>query len=89
MRIALCLHGLVGSESSKYGGKNNINIEIPYKFLRKNLLNSNKNKFDIFLHSQSYEEKKRLLRLYKPKLYKIEKQKNFLILAKTILTSKI
>ena len=77
MRIALCLHGLVGSESSKYGGKNNINIQIPYKFLRKNLLNSNKNKFDIFLHSQSYEEKKRLLRLYKPKLYKIEKQKNF------------
>ena len=77
MRIALCLHGLVGSKSSKYGGKDNINIEIPYKFLRKNLLNSNKNKFDIFLHSQSYEEKKRLLRLYKPKLYKIEKQKNF------------
>ena len=46
MRIALCLHGLVGSKSSKYGGKDNINIEIPYKFLRKNLLNSNINKLD-------------------------------------------
>ena len=51
MRIALCLHGLVGSKSSKYGGKDNINIDIPYKFLKKNLLNSTKNKFDVFLHA--------------------------------------
>tara|TARA_B100000886_G_scaffold276455_1_gene200412 strand:+ start:17253 stop:18056 length:804 start_codon:yes stop_codon:yes gene_type:complete len=77
MKIALCLHGLVGSQSSKYGGNDIINIDITYKFLKKNLLNSKKNKFDIFLHTQSYEEKKKLLKLYKPKLYKIEKQKNF------------
>ena len=31
MKIALCLHGLVGSKSSKYGGSNNINIEIMNK----------------------------------------------------------
>ena len=35
MKIALCLHGLVGSKSSKYGGSNNINIEIPYKYIKK------------------------------------------------------
>ena len=57
MRIALCLHGLVGSKSSKYGN-DNINIDIPYKFLKKNLLNSTNNKIDVFLHTQSYEEKK-------------------------------
>ena len=31
----------------------------------------------MFFYTQSYEEKKKLLKLYKPKLYKIEKQKNF------------
>ena len=77
MKIALCLHGLVGSKSSKYGGSNNINIEIPYKYIKKNILKGYKNKIDIFLHTQSFEEKKKLLQLYKPKLYKIEKQKNF------------
>ena len=51
MRIALCLHGLVGSKSSKYGGNDNINIDIPYKFLKKNLLNSTNNKIDVFLHT--------------------------------------
>ena len=57
MRIALCLHGLVGSNHPSMR-KNNINIQIPYKFLRKNLLNSNKNKFDIFLHSHLTKKKK-------------------------------
>ena len=74
MRIALCLHGLVGSKSSKYGKSSNINVEIPYKYLKKNILEIYKNKIDIFLHTQSYEEQKKE---YKPKLYKIEKQKNF------------
>ena len=80
MRIALCLHGLVGSQEVKYGSlhKNkNIDPEIPYKHYKKNILNLYKGKIDIFLHSQSYEDKNKLLKLYKPKLYKIEKKRSF------------
>ena len=68
MRIAFCLHGLVGSKSVKYGGSNNINIEIPFKFLKKNILNSKRNNFDIFLHTQSYEEKKKNIKNIQAKI---------------------
>ena len=77
MRIALCFYGLAGSQSSKYGVNKNIDIEIPFKLFKKNLIDLYKGKIDIFLHSQSFEEKNKLLKLYKPKLYKIEEQKDF------------
>ena len=76
MKIAFCLHGLVGSRSSKYGLNKNINLKIPYSYFQKNIFKNNSN-VDIFLHSQSYEAKKELIHLYKPKSFKIEKLKDF------------
>ena len=76
MKIALCLHGLVGSRSSKYGLNKNINLKIPHHYFKKNLISINRN-VDIFLHSQSYEAKNELIHLYKPKSFKIEKIKDF------------
>ena len=80
MKIAFCLHGLVGSQVVKYGSVHkgeNIDTKISYKYYKKNILDLYKGKIDIFLHSQSYEEKNKLLKLYKPKLHKIEKKKFF------------
>ena len=77
MKIALCLYGLVGSQSKKHGINKNIDLRIPHSFYKKNLIDLYKGKIDIFLHSQSYEKKDKLLKVYKPKLFKIEKQKNF------------
>jgi hypothetical protein len=80
MKIAFCIHGLVGSKQVKYGSvdKNqNIESKIPYKHFKKNIFDLYKGKIDIFLHTQSHESKSELLKLYKPKLYKIEKKKDF------------
>ena len=76
MKVAFCLHGLVGSASSKFGNNKKINIKIPFSYYKKNLININHN-VDIFLHSQSYEDKEKLVKLYQPKKYKIEKPRNF------------
>ena len=80
MKIAFCIHGLVGSKGLKYGSlhKNeNIDPKIPYSYYKKNIFDLYKGKIDVFLHTQSHESKDELLKLYKPKLYKIEKKKNF------------
>jgi hypothetical protein len=78
MRIALCLYGLTGSSTNKWGLGKPLDPSMACKFFFKNLINANPNdKIDIFIHSQSYEFKKKLVSIYRPKLSIIEKQKKF------------
>lgn len=73
MKVAICLYG-------KFTGRNLSGeiqgFEIPYKFLKKNVLNHNS---DIFIHGwdDDYKETKKLLKIINPKKYIIEKQKKF------------
>jgi hypothetical protein len=75
MKIAICLYG-------KFTGRNLRGeiqgFQIPYKYLKKNVLNCNT---DIFIHgwNDDYKETKKLLKITKPKNYIIEKQKKFYI----------
>jgi hypothetical protein len=75
MKIAICLYG-------KFTGRNLRGeiqgFEIPYKYLKKNVLNHNT---DIFIHGwdDNPKESKKVLEILKPKRFIIEKQKKFKI----------
>ena len=76
MRIALCFFGSVGSlfkPTQKV--KNFIDPLICHESINKNLLNNNN--IDVFIHTWSTKYNNKLLKLYKPKKYLIEKPKNF------------
>ena len=78
MKIALCLYGLTGSSVNKWGLGKPLDPIIAFKYYLKNLINANPNdEVDIFIHSQSYKFKKKLVSIYQPKLSIIEKQKDF------------
>ena len=76
MRIAICFYGLVGSKDKKYGKGTLLDPQVCYNYYKKNVF-FNDHELDIFIHSQSYESKDKILKVYNPKLYLIEKQKNF------------
>ena len=79
MKIAFCLHGLVGSLKGKNfqqsGGSDKV-LDISFTHNNKNILNPN---VDVFIHSWSTELKDKMLELYNPKDYIIEKQIQFKI----------
>ena len=78
MKIALCLYGLTGSHNNKWGMGKPLDPSLASKYYFKNLISANPNdKFDIFIHSQSHEQKKKLINIYQPKLSLIEKKKDF------------
>ena len=76
MKIALCFYGLVGSTNFKYGKGKPLNPNLCAKLYKKNFININNN-VDIFIHSQSYDFKNKLINIYKPKNFLIEKKKSF------------
>jgi hypothetical protein len=76
MRIAVCFYGLVGGAQKKFGKDTSLNPKLSYKFYKKNVFEYLKN-YDVFIHSQSFEFKEDLKKLYVPKLYCIERKKNF------------
>ncbi len=86
MKIALCFYGLVGSAEKKYGKGDLLDPNISYQYYKKYFL-SNDHDIDIFVHTQSIERKKEIIRIYNPKMYFIEKQKNFFL--KTLFHQKI
>ena len=86
MRIAICFYGLVGSKDKKYGKGTPLDPQVCYNYYKKNVF-FNDHELDIFIHSQSYESKDKILKVYNPKLYLIEKQKNFFL--KTLFHKKI
>ena len=73
MKIAICLFG-------KFSGVNKRNeiqdFKVPFEYLKKNILT---NESDIFFHGWDDDENasKELVKLLKPKKYKLEKQKTF------------
>jgi len=86
MKVAICFYGLVGSKSKKYGIGENLDPKIAFQYYQNNVFKHLKD-FDVFIHSQSFDEREKLIELYKPKAKIIEKQKFFLL--KTILHSQI
>lgn len=76
MRVAICFYGLVGSRQYRYGVEKNLDPNISYNYYKKNVFKYLKD-YDIFIHSQSIEEEKKLIKLYRPKLFHFEKKKFF------------
>jgi hypothetical protein len=74
LRVALCFYGLVGSKIGKNGNGESLDPTIAYEYYKKHILDVNDN-VDVFIHSWSYDSKKKLLKLYKPKKEAIEKIK--------------
>tara|TARA_R110000744_G_scaffold133209_1_gene241542 strand:+ start:728 stop:1510 length:783 start_codon:yes stop_codon:yes gene_type:complete len=77
MKIALCLHGLIGSKHqgkswSKHGGEEEV-IEKCAASFSKHLLS--KMDVDVFFHNWEEEYENQLVEKFHPKLYKIEPQK--------------
>lgn len=76
MRIALCLHGLVGT-NDKYGiGDKIINCKIGYKHFKKNVIDVNE-KVDVFFHTWNTEHEKKLCSVYNPVSYICERQPHY------------
>ena len=76
MKIALCLHGLVGTDD-KYGhGKKIINYKIGFKHFKERVIDIN-DKVDVFFHTWSVDQESNLVSTYDPKSYKVEKQPQF------------
>jgi hypothetical protein len=69
-RIAICFHGLSSSISDK-GFK--INFKDSFNSIKKYIINSNKNfKYDIYFHTWNNTEKKKIIKIIKPKKYIFE-----------------
>ena len=78
MKIALCLHGLVGGIKGKnyqlLGGESEV-LDKSFKHNYNNILS--KFDTDVFIHSWSVSSKDKILNLYNPKDFIIEPQINF------------
>ena len=76
MKIALCLHGLVGTDD-KYGhGQKIINYKIGYQHFKERVINVN-DEVDVYFHTWSVDYEKKLKDIYEPVAYKVEKQPKF------------
>ena len=79
MKIALCLHGLVGStnslsymrDESDTDGKK-VCADLSFKDWKRCILDVND--VDVFFHTWDLELEEHLVNLYKPKKYELEKQ---------------
>ena len=71
LKIAICLSGLVGSNSKGGSGKT-IDFKLAKKYFDKNLINE---EIDVsfFLHCWENKYQKEILELYKPKKFSFEK----------------
>ena len=73
MKIALCLHGLVGT-NNKYGhGNKNINYKIGHQHFKNHVIDVNEN-VDVFIHTWSENYKDKLAEIYNPVAIKTEPQ---------------
>ena len=72
MRIALCLHGMQGKESSQWGGNgNNLDPHLGWRQYKHHLIDKNDN-VDVFLHTRDPNFDETAIDLYQPKKYEIE-----------------
>ena len=76
MRVALCLHGLTGT-NAKYGaGASHLDPNIAYSHFKKHLLELDQD-VDVFFHTWSQDKIEALVNLYNPVSYVSEKQPHF------------
>lgn len=76
MKIAMCFYGLVGGSKGENGAGEYINIDECYRSYDKRIFKKN-DPIDFFVHSWSVDKKDKILGLYHPKEYIIDKQKIF------------
>jgi hypothetical protein len=76
MKIAICFYGLVGSKIGKNGTGEQLDPNIAFEYYKKHLFDINED-VDIFIHSWSVEAQDTLVKLYKPKSFIFEKQREF------------
>jgi len=76
MKIAICFYGLVGGKSKKFGAGEQLDPREAFKYYDMNVFSQAQN-YDVFIHSQSFSAKEKLLEIYKPKSFLIEKRRNF------------
>lgn len=74
-KIAVCLFGLTGGLAGSYGKGKKLDPKICFDNYKKYIFQNHKT--DFFIHSWSINKKDKILNLYKPKRYTIEKQKKF------------
>ncbi len=76
-KIAICFFGKVGNIKTKSGlGKSDMDVLLKsFEHYDRHILN--KNNIDVFIHCWDIELKERILKLYKPKSFIIEKQRFF------------
>ena len=75
MKVAVCLYGLVGGKEGKDGVGGDIPFEKCYKRYKNHIID--RNDADVFIHSWSQHLEDEIIDLYKPKIYKFQKQKMF------------
>ena len=76
MKIALCLHGLVGTTEKYGGGEQEINYKIAHKHFKKHVFDKN-DEVDVFMHTWSTEYHERLKQAYNPVEIMSEEQPNY------------
>jgi hypothetical protein len=73
MKVALCLHGLVGTDN-KYGkGKKLINHKVGFRHFKKHVININE-QVDVFIHTWSVDQVDAVTETYKPVAITAEEQ---------------
>ena len=79
MKVAFCLYGLSGGFSERIPGRRSYShkidiMEESFKSYKKNILDFNKNvKFRIYIHTRNHKNVDKIISMYKPKKYIIDK----------------
>ncbi len=72
MRVALCLHGMQGKESSQWTkGARNLDPHLGWRQYKHHLLDKN-NDVDVFFHTRDPEFDEAAIKLYQPKKHEVE-----------------
>jgi len=73
MKVALCLHGLVGTDN-KYGkGNKLISHKVGHKHFKRHVMDVN-DQVDVFIHTWSVDQKDKVVETYNPAAIKAEPQ---------------
>ena len=68
MKVAVCLIGMIGGKSGKYGLNQSSDVlQLGYKQYKKHIFDNND--VDVFCHSSSVDFKDEIIKTYKPKKY--------------------
>ena len=80
MNLYICIHGILGGTRGKNGKGETISPSVLYEHLYEQIIEPNEHYFDetnIVIHSWSEKQKNKIIDVYQPKNFIIEKQKHF------------